>query len=72
MRLPRWINDKIGQAAVVHLKSGTSVQGYITESGRDFFVLVQAQVLGGDAAEMAGEAVVAREDVDFLQVLRRS
>lgn len=73
MRLRRWMQDKIGQAAVVHLTTGSTVQGYIVESGEDYLVMAQAKVLGDDTtAEAAGECVLLRERIELMQVLRHT
>ncbi len=72
MRLRRWMQNKIGQAAIVHLHSGETVQGYIMESGADFLVMCQAKVLDDSEAEVAGECVVTREQIKMMQVLRRT
>lgn len=67
-----WIDDLTLETVVVHLKSGSqSFKAILAAAHADCLVLRDVVVLEPDSqVSLAGEVVVPRENVDFLQIIR--
>jgi hypothetical protein len=70
MSLRRYIDRMVRETVVVHMTSGPSVRGVLLAVHRDCLVLIHARFLSGsESVDIAGEAVVPRERVAWLQHL---
>lgn len=60
----------VARRVIVNLRDETAIAGYVTESTRGVIVLRGAELLvsGAEPLSVAGEVVIDRENVSFIQI----
>jgi len=54
---------------IVNTKTGRAFRGVLWRAGLRYMVLRQAEMLGGEPVALDGEVLIARGNVDFVQVI---
>ncbi len=76
-RIRAWVEELFDpypyvRRAVVHTRSGRSIEGVLWRRRRGFLVIREARLLEhGKEIPLDGDTIVERANVDFIQVLGR-